>query len=746
MPKPEYRGSRNALNDAGWQELARLVQSGTETREIGQALGLSRHQAAALAKRVRDALGIKHHLVVQREAMVARIGELLKAGGTNLSVAAALGINAKTVTLARRELGLAQPTHLRLDDHEYAEVDRRLIAGERISSIARDMSVTHSTVWKRKRVISDQIPTDFPPCRCGRVHNHHGACRLMPEKIQEIRDQLATGRRMEWIAPEIGISVRALRDYALPIIAELQAAGVKCGCGREVSHGRPYCHETHRWDVDPAFQAQVRALIEQGMARGTIAKHLGCSFPKVNRAAKPILNKMAAAGVKCGCGQPINHGKTCVSRGGAPGFKGTLYSKAARTIPLYKRYRAVRFALSGMGNSAICAQLDLNEYGVTALIADLRAAGRLPDHCRCGLAYNHRGACKPAVRVEKKRPSKNRPWLKKPVIDDKALERRMLNHWRQGASLDQISSWSGVPFSTLQRLNTFWLSRKTKPGPPCVCGRPFRHSGGCIRNTPGAVSILEAKRMERHTAAGLLPHKIAEAMNLTVATVMRHTLNQRDQMFADGITCGCGRRLAHVGWCAAKWDAWDMPRGFRPLPIKVQRQVRTALLRGDVVADVAAAAGIGVDRVWGERREMSEEDRRERTLAVRARIRREDADGEHITKAIEQALPTDFARLIPRDLLSGDDVADRTWLAQSIRAGVINEIYLAVTEGRVEIEEISDVARSFIGRGLREWTSLNAKSLDAPLGADGKATIGDLIGDTTASLAIDEVEIGQPPP
>lgn len=743
MPLTEYTGARNALNDAGWQELARLVQAGTDTREMGVALGLSRNHVSKLARRVREALGIKHHLAVKREALVARIGELLNAGGTNETVAAELGIDRKAVSLARRELGLAQPTYLRLDQEEYAEVDRRLIAGERPRAVAEATGAHLATVSKRATAIKHLIPTDFPPCRCGRPHNHTGGCRLDPDKVAYIREQLTAGRRMEWIAPEIGISVRALRDYALPMIAELQAAGVKCGCGREVSHGRPYCHETHRWDVDPVFQEQVRALIEQGMARLTIAKHLGCSFPKVNRAAKPILAEMAAAGVLCGCGQPINHGKTCMSRGGPPTYRGYAYSKAARTIPLNKRYRAVNLAKAGHGNKAICDKLGLNEYGVTALLKDLGEAGKLPPLCVCGLSYGHRGGCRPVVKVKAPKKSKNRPWMKRPKIEDKALEKRMFDQWRKGLSLKEISRTSGVPFSTVQRLGEYWRSRKVKPPIPCVCGRPFRHSGGCIRNTPGAVTRLEGKRIERRVLAGILPHKVADELRLTVATVMKHSLALRDQLFADGVTCACGRRIAHNGWCSAKWDDWEMPRGFRPIPRKVQRQVQAGLLRGEVVADIAAAAGIGADRVWGERRQMSEADRRTRTLAIRERIKRDDVDGEHITRAIEQALPSDFGRLLPRDLLTSASITDRSWLAKSIRAGVINELFLAITEGRVEIEQIPDVVKSFVGRGLREWASLNAKSLDDKLGADGNATFGDLVGDTTAALAIEEITIGE---
>lgn len=56
-----------------------------------------------------------------------------------------------------------------------------------------------------------------------------------------------------------------------------------------------------------------------------------------------------------------------------------------------------------------------------------------------------------------------------------------------------------------------------------------------------------------------------------------------------------------------------------------------------------------------------------------------------------------------------------------------------------------DAVRSFVSRGLAEWRRGTSRSLDQKVG-EGASTFGDLVGDTTAALSIDEIEIGQPPP
>ncbi|VVT17762.1 hypothetical protein SPHINGO391_450141 [Sphingomonas aurantiaca] len=188
-----------------------------------------------------------------------------------------------------------------------------------------------------------------------------------------------------------------------------------------------------------------------------------------------------------------------------------------------------------------------------------------------------------------------------------------------------------------------------------------------------------------------------------------------------------------------------MPRGFRPLPGKLLRTIRSALLRGEVVASISADVGVGADRIWGVRAEMPEADRQTRTLAIRARRRREGLDGADIIKAVEMAVPSSLMRYLPKELKTGEKTLDQQWTAQSVRAAVVNELYLAVVDGHVEIEQIADVVKSFINRGFRSWSEVYNKrsvSLDANLGTNDSRTKHDMLGDDTAVSEIDDIEIG----
>ncbi|MFD0804301.1 hypothetical protein ACFQZU_23700, partial [Streptomonospora algeriensis] len=174
---------------------------------------------------------------------------------------------------------------------------------------------------------------------------------------------------------------------------------------------------------------------------------------------------------------------------------------------------------------------------------------------------------------------------------------------------------------------------------------------------------------------------MAEELKLSIMTILKHSVPIRDRLFADGITCACGRPLNHNFWCSARWDAHDMPRGRRPFPEPQETLAVNALLRGDLVADIAKAVGAGPDSVWRLRRTLSDSQRAERALAMRHRLANgRGLQGEALMAKIEAAVSR---RLDP-----------------VLRDDVISEIYLAVVEGRVEAEQIGAVVRSFVSRGM----------------------------------------------
>lgn len=125
------------------------------------------------------------------------------------------------------------------------------------------------------------------------------------------------------------------------------------------------------------------------------------------------------------------------------------------------------------------------------------------------------------------------------------------------------------------------------------------------------------------------------------------------------------------------------------------------------------------------RQSLTTAQRAERTLAIRKRIA---SAGKRNASAIMEQVQAAVTRRI-------DDV---------VRDDVIAEIYLAVIEGRIEVEQIAAAARSFVSRGLADWQSAyGPRSLDAKLFDDGSRTLSDAIGDDTAMAAIDDITIGE---
>ncbi len=160
------------------------------------------------------------------------------------------------------------------------------------------------------------------------------------------------------------------------------------------------------------------------------------------------------------------------------------------------------------------------------------------------------------------------------------------------------------------------------------------------------------------------------------------------------------------------------------IPDDIARIVAARLVVGDVVSEIAVAAKIGTDRIWAARLELSEADRQRRTLAVRARIARGKAlQREDIMGMIEAAVPRRI------DAMLRDDV--------------VGEIFLAVIEGRIEVEQIKAAVRSFVAKGIAQWQSAyGPRSLDQKLFADGSRTLGDMLEDETTTAQIDQLELG----
>ncbi|EJL23957.1 hypothetical protein [Novosphingobium sp. AP12] len=431
----------------------------------------------------------------------------------------------------------------------------------------------------------------------------------------------------------------------------------------------------------------------------------------------------------------MDHPVGCIHRYSKAGAKPITikFGAAGSSMQEATRTKAVRLIRAGWNIKAICDRTGESEWRITEVMRDVIAAGgRLSDqcpgcgkernhrapcpfpaNCACGRRRNHRGACRAAkVATLPELPDEKKAYL--------------WQRYRDGMSIRRMSEGSGVPFSTVQRAVKFWTDRRRSEPPPCLCGRPFRHPGGCVKNTPAALGHRWIGKIEQMVTEGCPPAMIARSLDLSPATVLKHSLPLRTKLFEQGVSCACGRLIGHNYWCSAKWDLYGMPRGFQPLPKADRAAVVAGLLAGAVVADLAKDTSVHDRHIWAIRREMSPDDQRRRSVAIRKRMRATGKvlDGSAILKLIEAALPKGLERALR------DDVA--------------GELQLAIMEGRIEVEQIRSVMRSFVSKGLADWQSqYGPRSLDQKLYDDSSRTLGDMIEDTTTAYHLEELSIGE---
>ncbi|MGC5798862.1 hypothetical protein [Sphingomonas sp. NFX23] len=706
-------------------------------RDINISKSVGRRKCAEIAR----ALGIPSRAELHEQFCV-RVCELADTGMTDREIADSLHRSIEAVANARRRRQGAKYTVIRLTPEEHAKIDRMILEGFNQYEIAEAVGCDQGLVSTRaQRLDHSKIKHVRPPCECGKRAGHGGRCYMVVVPGL-IRQRLLDGRTTTDIARELGRTASGFkRRYAQPVIDELTAEGHRCGCGQQFGH-QFVCSVTMAVQRRTFTEAQRQTgehLVRQGASVETVRRAMFLSVGSAQALVRDLRSTLAAKGALCPCGEPLDHSLTCATRNGITngrtGFRFTS-ATAAKMTPLRRRLIA-KYARAGHGCKAICDKTGESEWRVDILVAELLAAGATPAECvSCDRPYNHKGPCPLPVNCSCGRKRKHRgacrqagPKLTvsnggKPPAVAPDLYKAASVRYRDGASIQEISDRVGIPRGQAQRLVAYWRKRSIYTPKPCICGRPARHTGGCEKNTPGAAGKLARARIDRDIRDGQMPHRIAQRLGLHVQTVLKHSMMLRDRLHAEGTSCACGRPIGHPYWCSAKWDGYEMPRGARPLPDDIARIVAARLVVGDVVSEIAAAVKIGTDRVWAARLELPEEDRQRRTFAVRARISRGKAlQRQDIMGMIEAAVPQRI------DAMLRDDV--------------VGEIFLAVIEGRIEVEQIKAAVRSFVAKGIAQWQSAyGPRSLDQKLFADGSRTLGDMLEDETTTAQIDQLELG----
>jgi hypothetical protein len=618
------------------------------------------------------------------------------------------------------------------------------LKGETTRAIAAEVGCEQGDVARRRKRLSHLLPRDLPPCACGKPKGHGSRCILVVAPAL-VRARLLAGMTTTDIAREFNRAPPGFRArYVQPVIDQLTSEGLRCGCGEP--YGHPFvCSwtcRTKRISFTVEQRDQARALVRQGASVERVRSELSITRNSARILTDEIRADLAGQGVACPCGRLINHSLSCSARNADHTTKRTAFrfkSAAALSMSSATRQKISGMARSGWPTSEIIKRTDETEWRVAQLVDELGAAGRLPASCRsCDQPYRHRGPCPKPKLCKCGRPRKHRG-----ACRPSDGRKRIVHNTLTKEKIAAISRATEVSFSSVQRVVARWRKQAARGEQskralrPCACGRPAFHPGGCVINTPGAVGKRWLTRIEQGVMSGRSMREIADDLDMHVQTVAKHSLPARERLFATGTTCACGRIIGHNYWCSATWDLYGMPRGRRKLRPEIERGAIDALLRGDAVRDIAISAGVGKDSIWLLLRSLPDSDRAKRSRVIRERISVRTSASADILERIKRLVPHSLILELPSEQ-GGDPDIDA-----SLYDEVVAELYLAVLEGRLEMDRLPAVVRSFVSRGFSEWRSrYGPKSLDQRHGEGRGRALVDMIEDDTALHSIDDLTIG----
>ena len=522
------------------RDIAHRLRDGQKYDAISAAIGIGKDTGRRKCAEIGAAMGLpveeSRHVVFARQVV-----ELVEQDLTDLEIAERLRRSVHSVTAARQRALGPKYKIVRLTPDEHETIDQMILKGFNQYEIAREVGCHQTLVAIRaKKLDQSKMRSIRPPCKCGKPAGHGSRCHLLVDPAF-IRERLLAGATAADIARELGRCAQPFKPkYVQPVIDQLTAEGHRCGCGKPFGH-RFVCPVTmagQRRTFTGEETARATEMIRDGAAVRAVREALGLSVSAATMLADQVRAALAAEGVRCPCGKPIDHTLSCTARNGdAKGRTAFRFaSAAAASMTAEIRRRISKLARAGHGCKLICEKTGESEWRVDVLIAELRGAGLtpaqcatcerpfnhkgpcpLPKSCACGRRRNHRGPCREAG------PKRTVANGGKPPKIERSLYREAMIRYRDGESIRRISDRTSISWGVVQRLVAYWRRKSAYRPQPCVCGRPARHRGGCVKNTPGAVGKLEKARIVAGIQSGAMPHHLAARLNLHVQTVLKHS-------------------------------------------------------------------------------------------------------------------------------------------------------------------------------------------------------------------------------
>ena len=158
------------------------------------------------------------------------------------------------------------------------------------------------------------------------------------------------------------------------------------------------------------------------------------------------------------------------------------------------------------------------------------------------------------------------------------------------------------------------------------------------------------------------------------------------------------------------------------MPFELAKRIRPMLLSGEQVEKIRDEVGTSFPVVWKVNRSLSPDEQQRRRAAMLARRRLTGDRYEQIVELVRQAIP------------AGTEA--------SIKDEVVSDASMAIIEGRLQVDRLKPAVRRMIARltyGSAE--ERRQRDIDGVIAGD-KLKLSDVLGDSTADEAIEDIEIG----
>lgn len=554
------------------------------------------------------------------------------------------------------------------------------------AACATSLGLLENRARAYRRKIARVLEVDLPEHQmaAARLQQHEAVARLVNEGLTD-----------KQAAEQLGLPIKTLK------------AAIKSANLRRFSVIR----------MPKALRDELKQRLLAGDRARAIARDLGCHRKTVMQYRDQLRRDTDLAVLSnCPCGKQLLHEGLCLRKKSVGGGR-PLPAKRPKVITFASRKKRdayiVRRIQSGVPVARIAEVVGAETRTIRQRIAAMKVSGQVvPDLCRCGKQYAHNEQCAGQRKITPKQSL--------------AVHQSMEYHGSVAAVARSLGMAERTVSSVVKERR-----KKVGLGPQiCACGREKPHAGLCAEIHPTKLQPFEEASVKEAMLQGKSLKRISDEFGVNLERLKKLAKTARSEWAERKLLCACSRPAGHPGACSLKYASWKAAQPAddrRPISSETRRSIKQGLLDGvrsrrqlarDHGVPAARVADIFATLTPSEISDL-------RTRRSRRAAWRRPGKGEQLISLVREITPRGIGIVL--------------------RDEVVAEVTSWIANGDVSITDAKAAVSKVIGRASGE-TSRAGRSLNAQMGENAGHTLADLIGDSTGSLQVDEITLGQPPP